>query len=392
MNRELTAERYRDELLGSVVPFWESHSVDEEFGGYFTCLARDGSVFDTDKFVWLQCRQVWTFSVLYSEVERRDDWLAIAAHGARFLAEHGRDAEGDWYFALDRAGRPLVQPCNIFSDCFAAMAFSRYARASGEEWAVGVANQAYSNVLRRRSNPKGKYEKSFPGTRPLRSLAVPMILANLTLEMEGLLDDSTTGAVLDETVREVMSDFLDPELGLLREAVGPAGEFVDSFAGRLLNPGHGIEAMWFLMDIAERRGDVELRDRAIEVVLRTIDHAWDETHGGLFYFMDSKGHPPEQLEWDQKLWWVHLETLVALVKAWRMTGRADCREALHRVHDYAWSRFPDPDHGEWYGYLDRRGEPLLNLKGGKWKGCFHVPRALLVCWRELERVEEGGPE
>lgn len=392
MDHELRAARYRDELLESVVPFWESHSVDEEFGGYFTCLARDGSVFDSDKFVWLQNRQVWTFSTLYSEVERRDGWLAIAERGARFLAEHGRDENGDWYFALDRRGRPLVQPYNIFSDCFAAMAFSQYARASGEEWAVEVANQAYVNVLRRRSNPKGKYEKAFPGTRPLRSLAVPMILANLTLEMEWLLDSGTADAVLDETVREVMTDFLDPELGLLREAVGPRGEVVDSFAGRLLNPGHGIEAMWFLMDVAERRRDTELRDRAIEVVLRTIEFAWDEEHGGLFYFMDAQGHPPEQLEWDQKLWWVHLETLVALAKAWRLTGRGDCRAELQRIHDYAWRHFPDPEHGEWFGYLDRRGAPLMTLKGGKWKGCFHVPRALLLCWRELERVEQAGRE
>ena len=47
---------YRDELLGNVLPFWLEHSQDKEFGGYFTCLNRDGSVFDTDKFIWLNER------------------------------------------------------------------------------------------------------------------------------------------------------------------------------------------------------------------------------------------------------------------------------------------------------------------------------------------------
>ena len=36
-------------------------------------------------------------------------------------------------------------------------------------------------------------------------------------------------------------------------------------------------------------------------------------------------------------------------------------------------------------YLNRRGEVLLPLKGGKWKGCFHVPRGLYQLWRILQQ-------
>jgi len=100
--------------------------------------------------------------------------------------------------------------------------------------------------------------------------------------------------------------------------------------------------------------------------------------------MDSDGRPPEKLEWDQKLWWAHLETLVALVMGYSLTGRQECREWFETVHDYAWERFPDPEHGEWFGYLSREGNVFLPLKGGKWKGCFHVPRALWRCWEELD--------
>jgi N-acylglucosamine 2-epimerase len=57
-------ELYRVELFDKVLPFWLRHSPDKECGGYFTCLDRDGSVFDTDKFIWLQARQVWLFSML----------------------------------------------------------------------------------------------------------------------------------------------------------------------------------------------------------------------------------------------------------------------------------------------------------------------------------------
>jgi N-acylglucosamine 2-epimerase len=127
-------------------------------------------------------------------------------------------------------------------------------------------------------------------------------------------------------------------------------------------------------------------DQAVSVILQTLSQAWDDAHGGIFYFLDFEGKPPQQLEWDQKLWWVHLEALVALSMAYRLTGNSECLGWYQRVHDYSWSHFPDPEFGEWYGYLNRQGEVLLPLKGGKWKGCFHVPRALFQCMRQFEAL------
>ncbi|MEM8502004.1 MAG: AGE family epimerase/isomerase [Cyanobacteria bacterium P01_D01_bin.1] len=385
------ATLYQTTLFNNIIPFWERYSVDAQHGGYFTCLDSEGTVYDTDKFVWLQSRQVWTFSMLFNQVEKKDSWLAIAKSGADFLSRHGRDTDGNWFFSLTQQGQPLTQPYNIFSDCFAAMAFSQYALASECEEAKEISLQAYNNVLRRQHNPKGKYSKAYPGTRPLKSLAVPMILANLSLEMDWLLADAQLDQVLAETVSEVMSTFLNSERGLMYEHVADDGSPVDCYEGRLINPGHGIEAMWFVMAIAQRRQDQKQADthlihQATEIVLNILNFAWDEQYGGLYYFMDAAGHPPQQLEWDQKLWWVHLETLVALAMAYRLTGRADCWAWYQRVHDYTWSHFPDGRSGEWYGYLNRRGEVLLPLKGGKWKGCFHVPRAMYLCWREFERL------
>jgi N-acylglucosamine 2-epimerase len=385
MNQDFSslAALYRDTLLNNVISFWEQYSVDHEFGGYFTCLDRQGKIYDTDKFIWLQNRQVWTFSMLYNQVEKREQWLEIAKIGADFLAKYGRDRDGNWYFALNRQGQPLVQPYNIFSDCFGAMAFSQYALASGESWAQEVALQAYNNVLRRQDNPKGKYNKIYPGTRSLKSLAVPMILANLSLEMDWLLQNDLLDEILDRTVAEVMGDFLDDERMLMYENVTPDGKHLDCFDGRLINPGHGIEAMWFMMDIAQRRGDRNLINRAVDVVLSILDFGWDKEYGGIFYFLDAEGYPPQQLEWNQKLWWVHLESLVALAMSYRLTGREECWQWYEKLHNYTWEHFADSEYREWFGYCDRRGDILLNLKGGKWKGCFHVPRALYLCWREF---------
>jgi N-acylglucosamine 2-epimerase len=384
------ASLYRRTLLEDVIPFWEKHSPDREHGGYFTCLQRDGSVFDTDKFIWLQARQVWTFSMLYNRVERRPAWLELAKHGADFLRMHGQAPNGDWYFALTRAGQPLVQPYNIFSDCFATMAFGQYSLAAQDDEAAALAQSTYRNILRRQDNPKGPYNKLVPGARPLRNFALPMILCNLTLEMEHLLTRAEVEATRDACVNTIMNDFLDPETQLVVENVAPGGVRVDSFEGRLINPGHAIEAMWFIMDIAQRRADPALIEKAVDVTLSMLEFGWDREYGGVFYFLDRLGRPPQQLEWDQKLWWVHIETLVALALGYALTRRADCREWFERVHAYTWERFPDAVHGEWFGYLNRQGGVLLPLKGGKWKGCFHIPRGLYRCWKILEALGDGA--
>ena len=384
------AEQYRQALLDDVIPFWAENGVDWEHGGYFTCLDRDGTVYDTDKFVWLQGRQVWTFSMLYNRVEPRTEWLEIARHGMGYLRAHAMDDRGNWYFALNRQGAPLVQPYNIFSDCFGALALGQMAVATGDDEAADLAVRTYRNILRRQDNPKGQYNKRVPGTRPLKGFALPMILSNLALELADVLPADEVEQTVDTSVHEVMDVFLDADRGLVYENVAPDGTHVDSFDGRLLNPGHGIEGMAFILDIARRRNDGALAERAVDTILSILDYAWDDEYGGLYYFMDAQGHPPQQLEWSQKLWWVHLETLVALTLAYRQTGRKACWSWYERVHEYAWQRFPDPDYGEWFGYLTRQGEVLMPLKGGKWKGCFHVPRGLFRCWQEFDALAKGA--
>lgn len=380
---------YKDTLLNDILPFWEKHSLDLEHGGYFTCLDQTGQVFDTDKFIWLQGRQAWTFSMLYNQVEKNPKWLEIAKSGIDFLREHGMDKHGDFYFSVTKEGEPLVQPYNIFSDCFAAMAFSQYAKATGDESIRALAKTTYYNILKRKDNSKGVYEKN-TDARPLKGFALPMILSNLVLELEDVLDKDEIEKTLNFSVSEVMDVFLQKDSGIIYEFVTPEGALSDSFNGRLLNPGHGIEAMWFMIDIGARRKDADLIGKAAKVILNILDYSWDKEFGGIYYFMDAMGKPPQQLEWDQKLWWVHLETLVALAKAYEHTGNEEVWNWYQKVHDYAWTHFSDPENGEWFGYLNRQGKPLLTLKGGKWKGCFHVPRAMFQCWKSFENIEAGG--
>ncbi|MDR2037986.1 MAG: AGE family epimerase/isomerase [Bacteroidales bacterium] len=383
---------YRGELLDRVIPFWMSQSPDEKFGGYFTCLDRKGEVFDTDKFMWLQGRQVWFFSMIYNEIEKKQEWLDMALLGARFMQKYGMDESGNWYFSLTRDGKPLIQPYNIFSDCFAAMGFGELYKATGNDEYKKIALSTFQSIKKRSGNPKGIYNKTYPGTRPLKGFSLPMILCNLSLILEDVVGTSEVNDMVHPLIDEILNTFYQKDSGLILENVAPDGTFVDCFEGRCINPGHINESTWFMMDIAERYHNQELAGKSVEILLRSIEYGWDKQYGGIFYFKDIKNHPPQQLEWDQKLWWVHIETLIATLKGYRLTGNEQCLSWFLKLHEYTWEHFRDNDYPEWYGYLNRQGAPLLTLKGGKWKGCFHVPRGLYQIWKTLESIEKQGSE
>ena len=378
------AAQYKSELLDRVIPFWLEKSQDTEFGGYFICLDRDGSVYDTDKFIWMQGREVWMFSKLYNEVEHRQEWLDCAIQGAEFLKKYGHDGHYNWYFAVDREGRALVEPYNIFSYTFAVIAFGQLALATGNREYADIAKRTFDIVLSKVDNPKGRWNKAVPGSRALKTFDLPMILCNVSLEIEQLLEPSFLKETIDTCLHEVLDVFYRPELGLIVEALGKDGELVDCLDGRKLNPGHAIESTWFIMDLGRRLGRKDLIEKAVDISLKEVEYGWDKQYDGIFYFMDRLGKPRHELEFDQKLWWVHLEALISFIKGYQLTGNPRCLEWFERIHDYTWSHFRDAEYPEWYGYLNRRGEVLLPLKGGKWKGCFHVPRGLMNCWRILE--------
>lgn len=389
---EKLAAQYKQELLDKVLPFWLEKSQDKEYSGYFTCLDRQGNVFDTDKFIWLQGREVWMFAMLYNKVEKKQEWLDCAVQGAEFLKKYGHDGKYNWYFSLTREGKPLVEPYNIFSYTFATLAFGQLSLATGRQEYADIAKKTFDIILSKVDHPKGKWDKTYPGTRNMKGFALPMILCNLALEIEPLLEKEFMQKTIETCIHEVMEVFYRPELGLIVENVSTSGELLDNFDGRLLNPGHAIEAMWFIMDLGVRLQRKELVEKAVQIALQEVEYGWDKKHGGIFYFMDRLGHPVQQLEWDQKLWWVHIETLISMLKGYQLTGSQECLAWFEKVHQYVWAHFADPEYPEWFGYLNRQGEVLLPLKGGKWKGCFHVPRGLYQCWQVLEKLKYNPNE
>lgn len=382
-------EIYRSELFDHVIPFWLSHSLDREKGGYFSLLERDGTVFDTDKYAWMQGREIWMFSKLCSVYGTRPEWLEAAKLGVDFMRAHGRAENGDFYFAMDREGRPLIQPYNIFSDCFMCTALVEYARVSGDTQAAGEGLAIYRRIQQRKENPKGIWTKAVPGGRNLCAMAMPMIQMMMARELKGFVPDEELMPIIESNLNLFFKRHVDRERECVFERVLPdGGHLFDVMEGRLLNPGHALENLWFVMDVAHDLGREDLVRDAAQIMLWTVRRGWDERYGGLFYYQDYMGYPTDKLESQMKLWWVHAEAINAFLLAYRLTGSEEHLKWFRKLHDYSFEHFSDHAYGEWYGYLDRQGEPAFGLKGGKWKGFFHLPRMLMVCEGWLSEMME----
>ncbi|HAE37447.1 MAG TPA: N-acylglucosamine 2-epimerase [Candidatus Riflebacteria bacterium] len=382
--------KFEQELFESVIPFWEKHSPDSENGGFFNCLDRDGHVYETTKHIWLQARQVFMFSKLYRAVEERPAWLEMARSGMSFLRSHAFRDDGRVFFSVTADGKPVSLQRKIFSECFYIMALAEYGRAANDRACLSEAQEEFARVWKWAFDWRQVGRPVFEGETASQNLAVPMILLNL-IEVLADGDVRQYQHEIDDCIRRMLLH-VDCGKEIVFENVAPDGSFINSCAGRHLNPGHAIEAGWFLQHWAQRLGREDLSSTAVNMVRWSHDLGWDKEWGGLYYFLDCNGYSPTQLEWNMKLWWPHCEALYGHLLNYSITRSPADWLRFMATEAYTFSHFPDPVHGEWYGYLDRTGAVTHRFKGGPYKGCFHVPRALWLCWTLLQRLENDLPQ
>lgn len=399
MKQELQrTQAWIKEELDRCVSFWLTHGMDQEFGGVLTCLDREGKVFSTDKSVWMQGRCAWTFSRLCKVYGKRPEWMQAAESCLDFMEKHciNREKGDRMYFTVTRDGQPLRQRRYNFSEGFYAMANAEYFGLTGKKEHLERARRAYDLIwnLNRglAPDPVGMGPKTIAETRSGRALADPMIYLNLTGVLRAV--DPEWEKTYDERaaicVHDIFTYHRKKDLKCTLESVGPNGEFESEYtAGRVVNPGHDIECSWFLMEEANRLQDEKLHEESRGIFLDAINAGWDYEYGGLLYFIDCLGRPPEAYEHDMKLWWPHNEIVIAALMAYRDSGEKVYLDWFYKTLDYCKQHFSDPEFGEWYGYLRRDGLPTMPpCKGSTFKGPFHLPRMLLMADQMITEILE----
>ncbi len=378
---------YRDTLIKDVLPFWMKHIRDDDYGGYLHHIDADGSLVSTDKAIWVTGRTVWLFSKCYNDVDQSPEWLDFARHGYNFLMKYGFDTDGRMFYSVTRDGKPVRKRRYLFSECFTVMAMSEFGKATGDPSIIDEARKLYRRIISLHQTPDATTPPKYLPARSMKSLAMPMILIGITQELRRNGDDVFYRKTIDRFINEVLNHFLHHEHRALFENVGPLGELkLDIPEGRLLNPGHSLEAAWFIMEEGRQRKNPALISAALPIIDYSLERGWDNEYGGILYFVDVEGKPPEPYEHDMKLWWVHLEALYACLLAYHLTGEQKYWDWFERIHTYSFDHFPDIKNGEWFGYLRRDGSIANTAKGTKWKGPFHLPRTLLNGWMLFEEM------
>lgn len=380
----MDAEQHLRGLLEDTVNFWFPRAVDREQGGFFHCLNRDGSLVDSDKSVWAQGRMSWMLLELYNRLEPRPEWLEWAGLGLDFIQRHCFDGDGRMFFHVTRNGRPIRKRRYAFSESFAAIAFAAHARATGRRESGERAMQLFRSFVDWHFT-EGRIPAKFTDTRPMIGLGPRMIALVTAQELrENLGEQPILAEWIDRCLEEIINLFVKPDIKCVMENVGPQGEIIDHFDGRILNPGHAIEAAWFVMREGRVRADGNLVETGCKMLDWMWERGWDKEYGGILYFRDVFNHPVQEYWHDMKFWWGQNEAVIASLMAARLTGR----DKFKRMYDLAcaWSHrhFADPLHGEWYACLHRDGSVSIPLKGTLWKSFFHHPRMQLMAWELLQ--------
>lgn len=377
---------YRADLTDNILPFWLEHGLDRKHGGIYTCLDREGKLMDPTKSVWFQGRFAFVCSFAYNQVERRPEWLDAARQTLDFIEQHCFDADGRMYFEVAADGTPLRMRRYVFSESFAAIAMAEYALATGNQSYAEKALKIFKDMRRFLTTPGLLAPKYLPSVEA-QGHSITMIMINVASRLKKVIADPELDRQIDESLFKLKNDFMHPEFKALLETVGPAGEFIDTCNGRVINPGHCIETAWFLFDVAmDRGGDKNLIDLGLTILNWSWDWGWDDTYGGIINFRDCRNLPPQDYSQDMKFWWPQTEAIIANLYAYKLTGNELYLKRHRQVSEWAYGHFPDHEFGEWYGYLHRDGTVAQPAKGNLFKGPFHIPRMMVKGYQLCQEI------
>ena len=377
---------YRAELIENILPFWLDHAIDYEHGGIFTCLDRQGNIYGQEKSVWFQGRALWVLSKAYNTIDKNESYLRAAKCIYDFIPVC-EDTDGRMYFTVTAEGRGLQKRRYYFSETFAAIGCAEYYKATGDEKAFQNAEKYFDVAYKCYTGEISNTPKFNTENYRMKGLSPVMIMLATAQVMQTMRPDvkDKYAHIAADFLKEILQGGFLTEKALL-ESVGKDGNTVDTPNGRIVNPGHSMEASWFIMAQGLLMNDAEVIKIGKNIIDMTLPLGWDEKYGGIISFTDLKGYPPVQLEWDMKLWWPQCETMIAARMAYMLFGDEKYNDLYKKLENYCRQHFIDAEFGEWYGYLHYDNTPSTTLKGNIFKGPFHIPRMYII----MALLEETG--
>ncbi len=395
----LWSNRIRAELEGNILPFWMTHSVDHEEGGFYGKIRADLTIEkEAPRSVVLNTRLLWTFAaatrLLGARYRETADW---AFH---YVVDKFVDRQhGGLFWMLDRSGSVLSDRKQIYGQAFGIYAFAEYHRATGNGESLALARQLFEMIERHSwdTNFGGYIEARARDWRALedfrlseKDLNCPKSMNTHLHIMEAYTNllrvskDAGVAERLEALLRLVLDRIVDLTTGHLKL-------FFDDGWSSLSHDvsfGHDIEASWLIVEAAELLGDSTLLRRTREAALCLAQAVYTQgldKDGSLYNEANGSGALTDRT----KHWWVQAETVVGFYNAFQLSGNAQYLHASQRTWDFIQERQVDKVHGEWHAKLSPNSIPLLATEdgdvclAGPWKCPYHNARA---CFEMLDRL------
>ena len=269
-------EMAKKEVLEDILPFWMRYDVDEENGGFYGVVTREGKpVKEGTKCLVLNARLVWTFASAY-RIFRDEKYLQLARRAYDYFCEHFLDKEyGGCYFMLDCKGNPVDDKKFVYGQAFAIYALSEYCRATGdttardravairdllEAHAYDAEHDGYVEILTRdwTYNPKGQGSNINPEGESTRTMNTHL---HLIEAYTGLLRVLRTEEQINLTRRHLaimLDKVYDADIHHFKMF------FRDDWSATSpeISYGHDIEGTWLMMETAEVLGDKAAEEKA----------------------------------------------------------------------------------------------------------------------------------
>ena len=269
---------YRSFLIDDILPYWDRHGLDREYGGFLNCMKDDGTLLSEDKYMWSQGRGLWTFAHLLNRYDQRKKTLEFTKKTCDFLVSSAIDENGDFANRLSRTGEKLDGPISIYCDIFTAMGLIEYSHALKDDAMLELARKTAHRVAWRIQQPDFTAVAPFALKPGYHLQGVLFLSLNMLTPLLEAVDDAELEDEAERCTKLILDCHMDRQRQLNIEMLGPDWKEVDFPQGRDYVPGHGVECAWILMLESKRKNDGALMDKALTILRWHLEKGWDDRY------------------------------------------------------------------------------------------------------------------
>ena len=399
------AQQCRELLESSVLDFYLPGSIDKTHGGYLEHLDSEGRFTGhRGKFLVLQARQMWLFSTLAAADIRREECIAAADVGYKFLQEHFLDKVSGGYFSrVKQDGSPEDTRKHMYCNSFVLYGLVEYYRATKKAEALRAA-WALFDIIEANSYDKeyGGYQEFFyqdwtPITDPGESRYVGAINTKTYNTHLHLLEAFTQLYLVSPKplIQRRLVELMQINTVTVRHPRYPCNidgwtrdwRMIEEPSNLKASYGHDVECAWLVFEAARalQMPLTPLRGWAVSTVNYSMKYGYDSPHGGFFY----TGPLEKPADDVHKEWWTQSEALVSMLEMYRLTDKREYYDAFDKTFQFVTRhQIAHDELGGWFAARNPDGSPhpTYTSRTSAWHGGYHNGRALLLCWQILDEL------